>query len=294
LNAIIGAQNGALVGLEAFNSTAKVNTIIGLFTFPLLVGGAWYGGLIGVVIALTIKSIINLALNHLELKKVSKSIGLSYRLMHSLSEISIIYRFSVPAALSAALVGPVNWACAAIIVNQIDGYKELGIYSAANQWFYMYLFLPTLLSSVVLPIISEQFSNVGVQKTSLHLMKMIKITTIINLPLIAIGVLFSPFLMRLYGEGFESGWPTLAITLITAGFVTVNMLIGQMIAASGKMWISLLMNGTWAIIFICLTLIFSNSGSFGLAISRLIAYFFHTIWQWFYFFWVFDKKLKSV
>ena len=44
LSGVNGAQTGALAGFEAFKKIAKVNLIVGLITFPLMVGAVyWYG-----------------------------------------------------------------------------------------------------------------------------------------------------------------------------------------------------------------------------------------------------------
>ena len=48
INALNGAQNGALVGFEAFEAISLVNLAVGLASFPLLVGGAYFGGLEGI------------------------------------------------------------------------------------------------------------------------------------------------------------------------------------------------------------------------------------------------------
>ena len=49
LNGVNGAQNGALAGFESFKTIARVSAITGLLNFPLVVGGAYFFGLGGVV-----------------------------------------------------------------------------------------------------------------------------------------------------------------------------------------------------------------------------------------------------
>src|SRR5215469_3219218 len=46
---INGVQTGVLSGFEAFKTIARVNLISGFANFPILVIGAWFGGLAGVV-----------------------------------------------------------------------------------------------------------------------------------------------------------------------------------------------------------------------------------------------------
>jgi O-antigen/teichoic acid export membrane protein len=84
--------------------------------------------------------------------------------------------------------------------------------------------------------------------------------------------------MSLYGDGFRSGWPTLVVVLLTAGLLAVQTPVGQIIAASGRMWIGFAMNFGWACTFILGTLLLVDNGSLGLAIARAVGYVFHTIW----------------
>jgi len=51
INALNGAQTGALSGFEAFKTIAYINLFVGLISFPILVGGAYFGGLTGAVFA---------------------------------------------------------------------------------------------------------------------------------------------------------------------------------------------------------------------------------------------------
>ena len=66
LNGINGAQNGVLSGFEAFKSIAKVSLISGLLNFPLVIAGAWYfklDGLIwGLIVAQAVGCLMNMVL----------------------------------------------------------------------------------------------------------------------------------------------------------------------------------------------------------------------------------------
>ena len=155
INALNGAQTGALSGFEAFKTIAYVNLFVGLISFPILVCGAYLGGLIGAVWALSINLGFNWLLNHLALRKESRRYKVPFTLKKCSRELSVLWRFSLPAALSGALVGPVNWVCGVLLVNQPDGYGEMGVYSAANQWRIAILFIPSMLGQVILPLLAN-------------------------------------------------------------------------------------------------------------------------------------------
>ena len=54
--------------------------------------------------------------------------------------------------------------------------------------------------------------------------------------------------------------------------------IGEVIAASGKMWVGFGTNLAWAAVLVVATYYLVHLGSFGFASARLIAYFFHAVW----------------
>ena len=54
-NAINVTQTGALAGLEAYKAIAKVNFIVGIASFPMIIIGAKFYGVQGVIVALVPK-----------------------------------------------------------------------------------------------------------------------------------------------------------------------------------------------------------------------------------------------
>ena len=98
------------------------------------------------------------------------------------------------------------------------------------------------------------------------------------LPVVLVISIASRYVMNSYGAGFGNGWPTLVIVSMTAGIIAVEAPVGQIIAASGRMWIGLAMNLGWAIAFILATFLLIGHGSLGIASARLGAYLLHGIW----------------
>jgi O-antigen/teichoic acid export membrane protein len=278
ISALSGAQSGALSGFEAFKTIARVNLFTGLVSFPFLIAGAYYGGLTGAVWALAINLGLNWLFNHLALRRETRRYRVPFTFQGCGKERGVLWRFSLPAVLGGALVGPVNWACGALLVNQPGGYGEMGIYSAANQWFAMLLFLPGLLGQVVLPVLSDQLRQKNTGQTTRTLALSIKANLIIVMPMAIAASMASPYIMRSYGPGFADGWPTLVIVVFTAGLLAVQTPVGQIIAASGRMWIGFVMNAGWALSFVLTTLMFVNRGAIGLASSRGVAYVVHAAW----------------
>ncbi len=280
LNALNGAQTGALAGFEAFKAIAHVNVAVGLVSFPIFIAGAYLGGLEGEIWALVAAWTINWALNHAALRRKAQRAGVSYGFAGCLQECSILWRFSLPAVLCGMLAGPVNWICCAMLVNQPNGYCEMGVYCAANQWFAAILFLPGLLGNVILPMLSHEVNQPeqGASRRVLRLSVLLNASLVI--PVVAAGCLASPWIMGSYSPGFVSQWKTLVVVLVTASLLAVPGPVGQVIAAAGRLWASALLNIVWAISFLTATFLFAGHGALGLAGARAIAYVIHTGCLW--------------
>ncbi len=276
--AINGAQTGALSGFEAFKTIAIVSLISGIISFPLMVEGVFFFQLKGAVLALVASMVVNYFLNRIAIKRECERYKIKPDFHNSFQEIPVLWRFSVPAFLSNAMVGPVSWLCNTILVNQPNGYAEMGIFNAANQWYNAMLFLPGVMSQVVLPLLSQ---SIGIQDStgSAKVLNFsVKTNGIIIFTIAIICSIMSPLIMGFYGEGFRSSWPTLIVVLITASLLAIQVPVGNIIVASGKMWWGLLMNMGWGVVFIFLTWNFVRYGALGLAGARLGAYIIHAIW----------------
>jgi O-antigen/teichoic acid export membrane protein len=154
----------------------------------------------------------------------------------------------------------------------------MGIYSAANQWYGTMLFIPTLLGNSLLPLLSDRMGEGDGNSSGSILNTMMKLNGLIVVPA-ALGLsVFSPWVMRMYGADYGHSWLTLVAAVWTAAIMGIITPIGDVIAASGRMWLGLIANSAWAMVFVVSTLLLVHWGSLGLASSRLIAYIAHAVW----------------
>jgi O-antigen/teichoic acid export membrane protein len=274
LSALNGAQTGALAGFEAFRTIARVNLLTGIATFFCIVGGVLLGGLSGAVWGLVISTAIGWLVAHLAVRKEAARFGVPLSFHGIGREIPILRSFSLPAILASALYGPINWVCSAMLVNQPGGYAQMGLFNATNQWFAMVMFLPGLLGQVVLPMLSESM-GAGNDVRSRRILQLTVLTNAaVVVPLVLVASLASPWLMSLYGAGFNTAWPVLVISLVTAGLLAIQSPVGQSLNAEGRLWTVFLMNLGWAVFFIGMNMLLINRGAAGLATARLVAYMF--------------------
>lgn len=272
ISALNGAQTGALSGFEAFKTIAQVNLYVGLISFPMLVAGAYFGGLTGAVWALALNLCFNWVLNHLALRKEARRYDVPITFRNCRRELPILWKFSLPAVLAGAMSSPINWACTALLVNRPHGYGEMGIFSAASQWLTLLLFIPSMLGQVILPVFSEQLSKNDTRQAMKTMILAVEMTLLTVMPLVIVASIASPYIMTLYGAEFRSGWPTLVAVLLTAGILAGQIPISLIIQASGRMWLSFSMSLGQALSFLVITLVLLDYGALGVATARAFAY----------------------
>jgi O-antigen/teichoic acid export membrane protein len=276
--ALGGARSGALAGFEAWRAIAIVDSLSGLATIGLSVLGVYLGGLDGALLGAVSGSALACLGYEIALRRIAAEHGVPrVPLRDAFSEMKLVWHFSLPALLSAASAATVNWLCSAIVVNQTDGYANMGVFNAANQWRTAILFLPNTLGSALLPVLS---SLVGAREGK-RWGRVIWAGLLANgvLAGCAVGVvtLLSSRIMRSYGSGFASGQSTLIVLAIAAWLAALATIAGQTIISSGLMWWGVALNGSWAVVLLGATWWFRGDGALGFALANLIAYGSHVL-----------------
>lgn len=287
-NTLNGVQLGILSGFEDFKSIAKNNLTAGIVSFFLQIIMAYLWGLTGTIIGFGTNFLVLWVMNKNIVKKHTKSLGSLTKNETILSEIGILWKFSLPAVLSGIMVGPISWMCNVFLVNQPSGYTQMALFDAANQWRVAILFIPGALSKIILPMLSSSVTDS--KKYNIIFFKNLKLNIIISFTMFLIITLINPLISIAYGNEFSGLWLPLIILSLSTVLVSINNVVGQAIASQGKMWLGFFVNTIWAITL----LIFSywliktqNLGALGLSIAYLISYLMHSVVQHF----VFSKLL---
>jgi O-antigen/teichoic acid export membrane protein len=283
LNALDGMQVGALAGLEAFKATAHVSLIRGLLTFPLLLAGVWFFGLFGAVAASVLLGTVGWALNQRALRRECAKAGIliDYRAVRE--DLPILWRFSFPALLSAAMVAPVMWLATALVANQPNGYGELGLFSAASQWRTALLFLPAVLLRVALPLMASSVESSRAEEFGKTLLLTQSLTVAIVLPAGALFMFLSDWIMSLYGTDFGRAAPVLIGVISSIMISSIGSASGAAIEARGKMWRGLILNLSWGLVLILTVWMgAARLGAEALAFGSALAYLVLSLWGFLY------------
>jgi O-antigen/teichoic acid export membrane protein len=291
---INGAQTGILSGFEAFKKIALVGSIRGLITFPISIIGVIMLKLDGALIALSISSGIGVIINEVAIwSECSKSsIHITYRGVGT--ELPMLWKFSLPAILSNLVIAPTLWLGNTILVNQPGGYGELGLLNAANQWRTLLMFIPGIIASVALPMLSFEMDTKSEQTNFNQLMDLTQSISIITVvPLSTLLIFLGSWIMGLYGKDFSNGSPVLLGIIVGIAINAIGNAAGTALQAKQMMWLSAFMNLTWGLVYIFFSWAFvSNWGAGALSTAWAIAYLILTTWGYIYLYMV--KIVPSV
>lgn len=287
-----GVFNGILAGYEKFKYIAINTFLSSLIEGILIIIGAYYWGVNGAVVGFGIGISSLMLFNLFNVRRIFKKNGIKMNLLKiNRDEISIIYKFSIPAALSSFLVAPSYWVVRTILVRH-DGFGELGIYEAADQWRIIILFIPSALSNIILPILSN-LTNADKNNYKKALYVNLILNVLFAFILASMVALGAKYIMVTYGNGFNDTMPLIIIAYSTV-FSSLASVVGVSIVSRGKMWTSLMFNCIWSILFISFTYYFLKKGygALGVSLALMLSYLLHSLYQSVYLYVLLKKYYK--
>ena len=239
-SSINGYQTGALSGLEAYGGLAKAGVASGIVAVALISLGAWWGGLNGTLIGLSISAFVRCAIHNRWLRLESRVQDIKPQYHGSLSqEKAIIFKFALPAALAGYYSMPMVWLANTFLVRQPDGYGEMALYTAANNLRILVLFLPNVMNSVGLSVLNNEKA-----KGDMTHYNRVFWTNVLYIFLVSLfGVLFMGIfgrsILELFGKDFGAGYYILWFLLVASLFEGLSIGLFQYVQSRAKIWLSL-------------------------------------------------------
>lgn len=268
--ALNGTQMGALLGFQAYRKNSTANILQGLFLFVGLVTGGYLGGvkgaLLGNLIAIFLVSIALQKLVRDESKK--QSIRVSFKEW----KISVrkIYKFAIPASLSTIIVAPTIWILNTMLVNQPNGYKELGLYSAVIIFSTAIQMFNGAISNVLLPIFLSKSEGKSPKKEFFNYFGSWIISILIAIPFILLPEVTSLILGKKFST--QEIVPILGMSIITTLIITNRGGVSRDLIVQNKMWLSVFSMGQWAVTNLIIFYFLKDRGAWGFAFSYMVSY----------------------
>ena len=272
LAALTAVQGGMLVGFKAFREMATVNLLGGIASATLLAVGADRGGVDGALVGLGVALALRMLLNYLLIRRAMGRHGLRMRWSLPRAELPLLWRFSLPSVLTMALWSLGSWIASALLVRQPDGLAEMGLLAAANQWFSALMFVPGVLTQVLLPTYSERLAGDRPAEAGNLALRSALIITLCIAPVVGLLMALSPWIATLYGPEFANGGAVFAVAFLAAATTAPYGALTNYLVARQRMWMRLGINLLWAAALVGGAAVLVQRGALGVAVAMLIAY----------------------
>ena len=273
LNAVNGAQTGALAGFESFKTIAALNLIAGLCSFPVILLGAWRFGLPGALCALVASAALNCLLTSAALRAEARRHAIPLTARGAWREWPVFLRFNLPGVLNSVLMAFSAWACGAFLAHQPGGYAGLGVLNAAKRVQQLPEALITTALAPMLPVLSEAFArndDAAARKT-VTLAFFIAVLLTLPFALVQIG---APWLTLLpYGATYQGGQPVVQWVILGSIASALLWPLGNIIISLGRMWFAFALILLYTVLFLGLGwLLIPAYGAAGYAAASAAAF----------------------
>ena len=220
--------SGILAGLKRFKSLGINNIISG---FTLLICGAVFTflwGIHGSLLALLFSQAILFFLNYYHIYKESR------HLTHSTSSFyQKLLTFSLPVSIQELSFTISNWGVTLLIAKYAN-VGEVGLYSAAAQWNTIVMFIPVLLSNVVISYLSDDATNSSEHHSMFRKLLLVNFICAI-IPFLIVFSL-SGFIASFYGASFVGLSTIISMMVFSTIFSTMAYVYQSNMISLGQNW----------------------------------------------------------
>jgi O-antigen/teichoic acid export membrane protein len=238
LTALGTLQLGVLSGFEAFRSVAALNIAKGVCSLPLLVLGARFYGVSGVMAAYVALAAMIWAVSRWMIRQKAKDFRATTAYLGLSAEFPLLWKFSAPAFLYSLLWPLSVWFTNLFVIRLPLGYEKVGELNAIRQLQAVVNVIPVALNGAVMPILTSVLSNTPLDRDrSLRFTNNLSFVAV--LPVTLALMIGAPWIMKIYGHGYTSGWPILILMIGATGVNLLSSAPATLMLAKGAMFASL-------------------------------------------------------
>jgi O-antigen/teichoic acid export membrane protein len=229
---------GALAGFESYPSLGKAGIASGLLYIACCATGGVLWGVNGALAGAAVTGLVQSAILWWMVHRESVRRRIPIDLQGAWLEMGVVLRFSLPAALNGFVSLPAVWMANAVLVQQAGGYDQMALFTAANSFRIIVLFLPNILNSVGMSLLNNQLGAGDERRFRRLFWTNLAVTGAIVLAGCAGIALLGPWLLGLFGQQFRPAYPVLLVLMGAALAESLSLAVFQIIQARGRIWLS--------------------------------------------------------
>ena len=277
-NGIAGVQTGTLAGLERFRAVAILNAARGFASVGLLGAGALAWGLHGAVWGLVAGAAVACVIGREAVRRGCAARRIPVKLGSGAACRRVLWDFSIPAFVSTAIASPVVWLGNVILLSHPGGYLEVGQFVIANNWRMAISFLPTVMCQPLVSLMCNAYGNRSLEPFRRLLWSSLIAAFVLSGGAALAVAAASRQIVRCYGPEYSRAVPVMLLMAGVAVLSSTAAVVGQAIAAVGKMWWGAGLNVAWGgVLLVSAWLLVPGSGARGLALAFVISYSWHAL-----------------
>lgn len=265
--------DGAIIGLERYRQAAAIGVLAGSITLGGAALAAAFNKPIWAMGALLAASIFQ---SSAEAVVVVRAVGL-HRFRAGLpltrAHVKEVLGFSGPMFLVTLMSASAGWVVGRIILTGPRGSHEFALFTIGLQWFALAMFMPGMLSRVMLPVLvrdARDTSSIDVSRRTTRAGVLMTVAAAIGVA--AAGTVFGPLVFRLYGERYSREHSLITIFLVAAVLCAPANALGNSILAHDGHWEWFGLTMLWYIILISLAYAIRDQGAWGGGATYTAAY----------------------
>lgn len=237
---------GILAGFEAFKQIGICNVISGIVMLALCVPLTYAWGLAGSLAALLASQIVLTIGVYIQIRREK------HRLPPQ-EDVSLwreLLSFTFPIALQESSYTICNWG-AILLLTSLSSVGEVGLYTAATQWNAIILFIPGILTNVILSHLSGAGDNMDSHKHTIKTMLCVNVAcTLVPFVIVYIA---TPLIVSFYGSTFSTLGPLMRVAVFISIIEACNNVFKSELLSWGRNWLSFAVRLTRDIIILVLT-----------------------------------------
>lgn len=268
--AVNGVQLGALLGLQSFKQTAVANILQGILLFTGIVLGGYLGGVKGAIYGNLTALILLFFSTQYILRSQLRNYGMNATIKTWRSDLRSIYKFALPASLSTLVTAPTIWYLNTMLARTENGYKELGIYSAAIVFTSAIQMINGTISNVLLPIFLSKETQITPKKEFFNYFGAWLLAIVFSIPV----MVFPEITGIIFGKQYD---PEVLVKVFGLGLIATLIIsnkqgVSRDLIIHNKMWLSVFSMLQWGITSVFLFSFLVDYGALGLATSFTVSY----------------------
>lgn len=267
-----------LVGIQAFKTLSIIKVLESMYFILHLHLVSHSLTFEDVIQAFILSQALFLLISLLYLMSFYRLSKFTYRITHFTDSIKIVRDFGLPSYVAAGASSLALWFVALTLKNANGGLADLGVYTVANQMYAPLIFVPLIISSVALPMLSQYFSNGDVVKFRKTCFQLIGWSFLITFCLGVVVMLGLDHIALLFDVTYTGFKATAEVLLFAAPLHVFSSNVTSVLQSVGKpnwhLCIALLSAFS---LYVSFSSNLVGSGSVGLAKAILLSYLVYSV-----------------